>query len=253
MNLYEGIYERQSIRRYRMEGIDTKIINNILKYASQLESLSGNCRTGFRILAWQNIKKHRMGIFSVKAPYYLVLFCDSTEEAMLNAGYLLGQLDLYMVSRGLGTCFFHGAKKLCAGENGMSPMMALAFGKVEPLYGRSIRRTRRLPFSELCIVKEEIGKEEKAMLEAARLAPSSFNSQPWRFVAYDGRIHLFCKREGWAFSGRQGLHYLNMGIVLAYLFVAAEEFWYSPEAVRVENILEKQLKRNEYVVTVRFK
>lgn len=253
MNLYEGIFERQSIRHYRMEALDTKIINNILNYASHLENLSDNVRTGFRVLTWQNVKKHLMGTLHIKAPYYLVLFSDAVEESMLNAGYLLGQLDLYMVSRGLGTCFFNGARLLCDDENGLVPIMAIGFGKPERQYYRSSRKTKRLPISEICTIKEEISEEERCIAEAARLAPSSMNNQPWRFVLYNGRIHLFCKKNRLPVPGIQKLHFLDTGIALAYLIVGAEEFWFNPELVKAENISEKQFKRNEYVITVRLK
>lgn len=251
MNLYEGIFERQSIRHYRMEALDSKIINNILKYASHLESLSGNCRAGFRIVTWENVKKHLMGTFHVKAPYYLVLFSEPTEEAMVNDGYLLGQLDLYMVSHGLGTCFFNGAKALCEAENGLEPVMAIGFGKAERRSMESERQRKRLSLSEICRIKEDIEEEERCILEAARLAPSSMNSQPWRMVAYAGRIHLFCKKSALPVPAMQRLHYLDIGIILAYLEVGAEEFWYRPEKIRLENIMEKQFKRNEYVITLK--
>lgn len=253
MNLYEGIFERQSIRHYRMESLDTKTINNILNYASHLENLSENMRTGFRVVTWQNVKKHLVGTLHVKAPYYLVLFSERTEESMLNAGYLLGQIDLYMVSRGLGTCFFNGARFLCSSENGLEPLMAVGFGKPERQYYRSFKRTNRLLLSEICAVKEEISEEEKCIVEAARLAPSSLNNQPWRFVLYNGRIHLFCKKNKLPVPGMQKLHFLDTGIALAYLAVGAEEFWFDFELIKAENISEKQFKRNEYVITMRWK
>lgn len=253
MNLYEGIFERSSVRRYRMEPIETGIINNILNYANQLEGLSGYKRTAFRVLTWQSVKRHLMGTFHVKAPYYLVLFSERSEEAMLNAGYLLGQIDLYLVSRGIGTCFFHGAKLLAEPEGGLEPIMVLAFGRAERQNYESEKRRKRLPLSEICTIKAEISEEEKCILEAARLAPSSFNSQPWRMVVYDGRIHLFCKKNRLLLPGRKWIHYLDMGIILAYLAVGAEEFWYNPQILKIENISEKQFKRNEYVITLKFR
>lgn len=253
MNLYEGIFERHSIRHYRMEPIDTKVINNILKYANQLENLSGNYQTSFRILTWQNVKKHLMGTFLVKAPYYLVLFSERSEAAMMNAGYLLGQIDLYMVSRGLGTCFCNEAKHLCESEDNLEPVMTIGFGKPERKSYGSGKGHKRLPLSEICMIKEDIEEEERCILEAARLAPSSINNQPWRMVAYDGKIHLFCKKSMLPIQAMQHLHQLDVGIILAYLVVGAEEFWYRPEIVKSENIMEKQLKRNEYVITLRLK
>lgn len=253
MNLYEGIFERQSIRHYRMEPIETKLVNNILNYASHLEGLSENIQTDFRVVTWQNVKKHLIGTIHLKAPYYLVLFSEPKEEAMLNAGYLLGQLELYMVSHGLGTCFFNGAGFLCNKENELQPIMAIAFGKPERQYYRSSKRTNRLSLAEICAIKEEISKEEECILEAARLAPSSMNNQPWRFVVYNRRIHLFCKKSRVPIQKLQKLHYFDIGIVLAYLAIGIEEFWFTLELVRLENISEKQFKRNEYVITLKLK
>ena len=63
--------------------------------------------------------------------------------------------------------------------------------------------------------------EGATILEAARLAPSSMNSQPWRFVVYDNRIHIFSKKH----SAEQLKKWdeVNFGIMFANLMVAAEE------------------------------
>ena len=53
-----------------------------------------------------------------------------------------------------------------------------------------------------------------AILEAARLAPSAVNSQPWYFAHEGDTIHVFCSNKG---------SRLDAGIALAHLYVANEE------------------------------
>ena len=46
------------------------------------------------------------------------------------------------------------------------------------------------------------------------------------------------------------MHGVDMGIALAHLTVAAEEFWYSPQITKLSNISEQNFKRHKYIITV---
>ena len=85
------------------------------------------------------------------------------------------------------------------------------------------------------------------ILEAARLAPSSMNSQPWRFVVYDNRIHIFSKKH----SAEQLKKWdeVNFGIMFANLMVAAEEAWLDVDLIRLEDISQKNFPNNQYVLS----
>ena len=54
--------------------------------------------------------------------------------------------------------------------------------------------------------------EEKlnAILEAARLAPSAVNSQPWYFAHEGNTLHVHCNKKG---------SRLDIGIALAHLYI----------------------------------
>ncbi len=73
--------------------------------------------------------------------------------------------------------------------------MIMAFGyPAEPLE-RSYEDFRRIELKKLVTIRGAFGKVQRKLLEAARLAPSAMNRQPWRFVSSEDRIHLFVKKR----------------------------------------------------------
>ena len=58
-------------------------------------------------------------------------------------------------------------------------LMALGYPKVDMI--RDQEDAKRQSMEELCAFKEQPGRFVKEFLEVARLAPSAFNAQPWRF------------------------------------------------------------------------
>lgn len=74
----------------------------------------------------------------------------------------------------------------------------------------------------------------RALVGYAALAPSSHNTQPWRFHVEEGRVELFADPERWlrvADDDRREL-YLSVGCALENLLVAAEHFGYAHEVRR---------------------
>ncbi len=105
----------------------------------------------------------------------------------------------------------------------------------------------------LCAFKDEPGEQVKAILRAARLAPSSFNSQPWRFVVYSDRIYIFAKKTR-PFSGKESEAFkeFNIGIMLSHIMLAAEELLdehgdAGGGAVREEGLQERGIRLYDHV------
>ena len=88
------------------------------------------------------------------------------------------------------------------------------------------------------------------MMQAARLAPSSFNSQPWRFMVYQNRIHVFVRKELIPMGCKKNLVWLNMGIMLCHISLAAEECWRDIDFERKDNIAAKEFKNNQYFLSI---
>ena len=156
-----------------------------------------------------------------------------------------------MTSKGIGTCY-QGAVKVYASDTpeGMEPMMVLAFGPSDETLYREPFKAKRLSLKELCVFKEDSTEETRMMMQAARMAPSAMNGQPWRFLIYQNRIHVFSKRELFRFVPKMDFHYFDMGVMLYHISLAAEEVWRDIEFIRREQLAAKEFKNNDYFLTV---
>lgn len=251
MNTFDAIFSRRAIRHYEDEKLDWEVIADILQYADNLPMLMEGIAVEYKLVSNIEAKQGFHGPFNVKAPYYLCLSSEEKDDYLLNAGYLMQQISLYIVSKGLGTCFMiaHPGSGLKATMK-YKYVVALAFGKTTaPLY-RNSSEAKRLPESELIVYKESVTPDIKQVLAAARLAPSGFNNQPWRFVVYKNRIHIFSKKNPFFAKALDYNKMIDMGIMMANFLLAAEELWVEVSLSKSENLQNKQLQNNEYVCTV---
>ena len=251
MELYDAIYSRKSIRSYDKKTVDDNLLKRILEFASALVPLHGE-QVEYRIIERAQIKKTQ-ALFCPQAPYFLTLYSVLEEGCEENAGYLMQQVSLYMTMKGLGSCFT-GTLIQHDLVPGKVPLITLAFGwaKTKHFY-REEDAADRLSMKTLCTIKEMPERAVLEVIKAARLAPSSFNSQPWRFVIYGSRVHIFyhCRNA----NKRKEISRLNrvdMGIMLANFMLQAEKLWLETELVHLENIAEQEVKKNRYYITVRF-
>lgn len=253
MNLYEAIYVRKSVRKFQMAAVDSKIMNHIKKYISTVTPLDDSIAYHIEIIDAMQETVSFKGLWKVDAPYYLVFYCEEVEGAQLNAGYIMEQVVLYLTCKGLGTCY-QGALKVKPSSEaialGQKPYMVVAFGYGKENIERDASQAKRYRMQDIAIYKEEIGEEIKTMLRAAKIAPSSMNAQPWRFVAYHNRIHIFLRREGFKSPFQKRLGDVNIGIVIAHLALAAEELWLEATIKTVDSISEREFKNNQYITTI---
>lgn len=252
MNLYEAILKRKSIRKYKKEALPDQVIRQILNFIRKASVLDESIRVETKILDHQKGEGELKGMWKVEAPYYLVLFSEDKEGCEKNAGYILEQVVLYLVTKSLGSCYLGGAKMRDLDIPGMKQMMILAFGKPEGNLYREAAMAKRLPLKELCVYKEEADESMKTILKAARLAPSSLNSQPWRFIVFHDRILVFMCKEFILRSPLTGLRLFNMGIMLCHMSLAAEELWLEAEVKEDESLKKKSYKNGQYVATITF-
>jgi nitroreductase len=214
--------------------------------------LTKDINVEFKLVSNIETKQGFNGPFAVKAPYYISLSSEIKDDYLLNAGYIMEQLSLYIETRGLGTCFLGGASPGWGLKNTMKfeYVIALAFGKSKvPLY-RDALLAKRSPENELVVYKEEVSSDIRKILDAARLAPSSYNTQPWRFVVYKNRIHVFAKKNPWFAKPLDKIKMIDIGIMLANMLVAAEEHWVDVKLTKSDTIMSKLLQNNEYVLTL---
>lgn len=252
MTLYDAIFTRRSVRSYRMEAIDESILNSIPEFMDEIVPLFPQIDTSLKIIDRVTKKEKISGFANVNAPYYAALYSETKEKAQMNSGYLMEYLSLYLESKGIGTCFLGMASKkdVQEEEKGRKCMILLAFGIPKTPGTRKEYEADRLAMEELCAYKEQPKTWVCQILEAARLAPSAWNTQPWRFVVYQNRVHLFSRKpleKKGIFDRKQEL---NFGIILANVMVAAEQIWVDIDFIRLENITHMSMPDNQYVLSV---
>lgn len=249
MNLFEAIFVRKSVRNYIHDSLAPQILEDILKQFGEIKGLFGGIETELAIFDNTKGDYKMLGLLGVKAPYYLMLYSEEKDRAMMNAGYLMEQLSLYLCTKGLGSCFVGNPvlKKKYQRRDNKKLMAVLAFGKAKGSCVRKQAEARRLSLNELCVYKETPRQWMNQLLEAARMAPSSMNSQPWRFVVFDSRIHIFSKKHASDRLGRWDE--LNFGIMFSNMMVVAEEIWLDVDLIRLEEISQKNFPNNQYVLS----
>ena len=192
-------------------------------------------------------------MFVPNAPYYLAFYSEEKEKHDLNAGYILEQISLYLTSKGIGSCFLGMTKTPKNIEEDLHFVIGMAFGMPK---GEAIRHdyeANRLTMDELCVFKEKPKAWVNEILEAARLAPSSLNSQPWRFVVYENRIHVFSKKPPSTGKSRGKFNEFNFGVMLANISIAAEEIWVDLDLIKLNNITHKTIPNNQYMISILIK
>jgi len=253
MNIYEAIFSRKSVRKFKMEPVAADVLVQLGKFISNIPALDGESRVELEIHEHLNVREKIKGVWKVEAPYYLLVYSSEGQTAYRNAGYMAEQAVLYMTTKGLGSCYLGETKVGAAQKDGMKRLLVIGFGYADEKLYRDSESARRLPLTSLCIHKDEPGENLKKILKAARLAPSSMNTQPWRFVVYADRLYVFAKKEVFPQPKVMAmLRDFNIGIMLSHIMLSAEEFWMNMETVTEEQFLKKAYKNGEYICTIVF-
>lgn len=250
MKLYEAIYNRKSVRNFSRKPVPPELLGKIKNCAGHLKRLDESVRFQVDILDMTKGNLRLMGPFRVKSPYYLLISVDKgAGQAMLEAGYLAEQMVLYLTLKSLGTCYQGGLRCLNPPPApGMKQAVIIAFGYSRGKLLRSPDQAKRKKLSKLCQFREGIDDNMRTLLKAARMAPSAFNRQPWRFLAYADKIFVLEKRP--LFGGKKPGSSLDMGIMLCHMELAAEELWMDISMKREETLADNKVKNCTYVITL---
>ncbi len=225
MDLTDMISRRRSVRKYLTKPVGDGMLADLEAFLSRLTVLIPGAMTEVRIIRTSDV--HFLQKWDT--PHALAFFAEeNSEDALLNAGFAYQQADLYLQSRGLGSCWvglgkLKDASMICAG---MRLVAVMPFGWPDgvPL------RTGPADFRRKTIA--EISDVPDARLEPARLAPSATNSQPWSFT-HDGEdVHVWRVKYGAVKQhtvGKWGP--VDVGIALAHLSLTEPGFAFRREGV----------------------
>lgn len=234
MSIYEAIFNRYSVREYRMEKIEPERLEALKRYLKTVALLDEEKPVEFEIVDNTDKKLKVHGLWKTEAPYYLAVYCGDDRLSMRNAGYAAEQAVLYLTSKELGTCYLGATKAGEDKKDGLKRFLVIAFGKASAKPFRDSSMAHRNSLAALCAFKDEPGEQVKSILRAARL-------------------YIFMKKAA-PFSGKgaKAFKEFNMGIMLSHIMLAAEEYWMNMETLVEEQFAKKDYKNGEYVCTIVF-
>ncbi|MHC9540504.1 MAG: nitroreductase family protein [Vulcanimicrobiota bacterium] len=196
---YESIKKRHSVRSYKETPIGQNVVEKLQAICSDFSM------DGVRVvLVSENVKDVFRGVIGpygkVKgAPLYITVISDKSQpHVQEKSGYVGEGIILEATALGLGTCWVGGlfnpqaAAKHTALRPGEIIPAVISVGyqaeKIsfdEKLLKSMAKSHTRKELSELVsgLAPEKWPQWAATAFEAARIAPSALNRQPWRFVA----------------------------------------------------------------------
>lgn len=241
MNLTElksTITVRRSHRSYTETLPSEKTLDKIVHSFSELTPLFRDLDYTLRLIEREELRT-TMAWFP---PMAIALYSDTGEGYLENAGFILGQLDLYLQSLGLGCCFVGMGKPLDiqATPENKEFVMLLAFGKTKEAF-----RSGEADFTRLDVT--EVTNLPDPLTTLARLAPSSLNSQPWYFDKTGDRTYRVYRKELVRSRNITRMNMIDVGIAASFLYISALT---TPKAFREENPPTKSGKQYLFTIEV---
>ena len=209
---FDAVRTRRSVRRYTAPPTDEQL--------SRLGALA-------RQLTWQGVR-----ITLLKGPGLRAAIRGTDVYAAIVAtketlgeqeGYAGEALALECAAMGLGTCwlgggFYKSVVRIAAKvKDNERVKCVLSIGQCDPQNPAAPRR--RKPLSKTCGMEDAqraaLPAWQQSALDAAMLAPSAINRQPWRFVVAPGAVQVL---EG---GGNFGCGPIDRGIAMLHIAVGA--------------------------------
>lgn len=232
-NLYSTIFVRKSTRKFSSEVITNDTLDKLQSFINEVVPLFPSEKVRFEI------QHHKSNIMKIAA------YSEKNKISLLNMAFMLQQIDLYIQSIGMGA-FWNTTVKATKKELEELPyVICLIFGPAQNflVHNKEDKIKRKKT--------EEITNNPKlAFVEAARLAPSSRNRQPY---------YLYCKNKCVDFYYKKGgildktllknLHWLDIGICICHVVIALQQELYLP----VVNIKASDLTKDDLIYSVSLK
>lgn len=217
MNQKETIFKRQSCRTYSQTQLDEETIEEIINFIKQTKPLNKNIKWDYDLVTNNEVKS----LLRWDAPHYLLLFSEEKENYKENIGFIFQQLDLYLQSRNIGSCWLGMVSPNSNYKNKnreLKFIITISFGKPATTTHRKIEEFNRKTLEEITDTPDE-------KLKPAQYAPSATNSQPWYFTHNnDGTYNIYRKNFGFIKKRTIGKwNPIDIGITLAHLYITNKE------------------------------
>ncbi len=233
--LYDAIFHRRSVRKYDNAPLTEEALAQLQEFIGALTPLKPEIKTEIKLL--------RQGEIKTNAPHAVCLYSEEKEGHLMNAGFLMEQIDLYLSSKNIGACWLgltKPDKNKVSAPAGMSWAATLCFGTpAQPMHREEISQFNRKRLNEISDITDLFH-----ILEAVRIAPSSQNMQPWYYGGTAENIIVSRKKN--LLFGK--MNQIDIGISLCCFYLSAKhqgkemEFSFEPATVPEKQIFMANIK-----------
>jgi len=201
IELYDMIFKRKSFHLFRNignENISDEELKDIEEQFIKLKPLVDNINVKIKIV--------KEGTTCKRGQEYCILFYSEKKDNYLqNIGYLGEQLDLYMVSKNIGTLWFGIGKVEEKQFDGLDFVIMIAIAKVDSIdkFRKDMYKSKRKELKEIWNSDNYLD-----IANIVRFAPSACNTQPWIVESSKNELKVYRYRK----EGKRGIMPKNMVI-----------------------------------------
>ena len=214
-DLYEMIFKRKSFHLFRNIGnekISEEELKDIEEEFSKLKPLVDDIKVKIKIVKDSTTCKRGQ-------EYCILFYSEKKDNYLQNIGYLGEQLDLYLVSKNIGTLWF-GIGKVDENQlDGLDFVIMIGIAKVdkEDKFRKDMYKSKRKELSEIWF-----GNSYLDIANIVRFTPSACNTQPWRVESSNNELKVYRYRK----EGKRGImpkdrviyyNQIDIGIFLCFL------------------------------------
>ena len=244
-DLYEMIFKRKSFHLFRNIG-NEHLTNEELKDIEiefyRLKPLVKDIKVKIKIVKKESILRGQ--------EYCILFYSEKKNNYLQNIGYLGEQLDLYLVSKNIGTLWFGIGKPEEKELDGLDFVIMIVIAKVDSSdkFRKDMYKSKRKELSEIWS-----GDNYLDIANIVRFAPSACNTQPWKVETKDKEIKVYRYRK----EGKRGImpkdrviyyNQIDIGIFLCFLELCLE---YNNINYKRELFIEEN-HDNEYNLTAKY-
>lgn len=224
MTRKDAIVARRSVRTYTAEPIKDSILSELRSFMGTIKPLHSSIKTNVSILSREDFARKYHTILSHNAQHFIVIRSVLKDGYLENAGFIGEQIILFLTEMDVGSCWLGCCKPKATEDAGQLPYV------VSICFGRADNAPRRLSPEEAnrkLIHEVVLGKISSPallpLLDAGRLAPSSMNRQPVRYITESNNIYVYRKRPLVSVKLLEDLGCIDVGVALANIYVASGE------------------------------
>ncbi len=221
LSLYPMIFKRKSFHFFRNVGDEVLTESELQDIYSAYRSfvpLVENIKTEIKIVPSSETTCRR------GQEYCILMYSEKKDNYLPNVGYLGQQLDLYLVSKNIGTLWFGIGKVEEKTYNGLDYVIMIAIRKVSDphKYRKDMFKSKRKAVEEIWM-----GPKITSVTNIVRFAPSACNTQPWYVENHGTSLSVYRYKK----QGLRGLmpaalvsyyNRIDIGIFLCFMDICLE-------------------------------